>query len=93
MMLLHALQIQAQALIDIVVRAASLLGYAPSTPSEALQSLLNEGVITVSEVEFLKKVIGFRNIVVHEYVDVDLSIVDDILRNRKYRELVYIAEK
>ena len=41
---LHALQIQAQALIDIVVKVSSLMGYTPSTPVEALSYLKKEGV-------------------------------------------------
>ncbi len=34
---------------------------------------------------------GFRNVVVHEYGDVDLEVVDEVLKNREYRRLLEIA--
>ncbi len=90
---LHALQVQAQALIDMVARLASLLGYAPSTPVEAIEILRAEGVLGEEEARLLRSVVGFRNIVVHEYLAVDRGIVREILARREYMRLVELARK
>ena len=90
---LHALQVQAQAAIDLVMRLASLLGYTPSTPVEAVESLLGEGLLSRSEAELLRKVIGFRNIVVHEYQRVSRELVARILAEKRYVELARLAKK
>ncbi|MCE4611288.1 MAG: DUF86 domain-containing protein [Desulfurococcales archaeon] len=90
---LHALQIQAQALLDMIMRIASRLGYAPETPSEAARLLADEGLITREELELVRRVIGFRNIVVHEYTAVDINLVKRILEERAYRRLATLAAK
>ncbi len=66
MKFLHALQIQSQALIDLVLRSSSLLGHPPSTPIDAARYLVERSIMTREELEFFRKVLGFRNIVVHE---------------------------
>lgn len=93
MKFLHALQVQAQALIDMVQRAAAALGHAPSTYTDAAASLLKVGVIDEEDFRFFRAVVGFRNIVVHEYLAVDMRIVDRILREREYRSVLLLAEK
>ncbi|MBS7252177.1 MAG: DUF86 domain-containing protein [Candidatus Freyarchaeota archaeon] len=40
-----------------------------------------------------KKVIGFRNILVHTYLDVNTNIVLKILKERKYHNILKIALK
>ena len=93
MKFLHALQIQSQALIDLVLRSSSLLGHPPSTPIDAAKYLAEKNVMTRRDLEFFRKVLGFRNIVVHEYTSVDISLVDRILRSREYRRVMTLAEK
>ncbi len=93
MSLLHALQIQAQMLIDIAQRACSLLGKVPETYGEAGDILLREGVISEDERKLYRAVVGFRNVVVHAYLEVDLKKVDEILRGRMYRKVLDLAEK
>ncbi len=93
MAILHALQLQAQALLDMVRRLASELGYTPSTLREALRVLLAEGVISDEEYSFVLRVAGFRNIVVHEYADVDMELVYRILGKREYRRVAVLASK
>ncbi len=90
---LHALQIQAQALIDIVLRLSSLLGHPPSTPLDAGRFLHEAGILASDELAFFRKVVGFRNIVVHEYLDIDMGLVEEILRERKYRKVLELAYK
>lgn len=90
---LHALQVQAQALVDITLRASSLLGHPPATPVDAATSLVVNGVLSEEDFKLFKRILGFKNIVVHEYVSVDLKLVDSILRGRRYRDVLLLAEK
>lgn len=89
----HALQIQAQALIDMTQRAAAALGHAASIYTDAAAFLFREGLIDEEDFRFFKAVVGFRNVVVNEYVSVDLSVVDRILGKREYRRVLTLAEK
>ena len=90
---LHALQVQAQALLDIVVRLAAELGYAPATPREAAGYLAAEGMLTPEEHDFVRRVAGFRNIVVHEYAAVDSELVRAIIEGREYRRVALLAAR
>ncbi len=90
---LHALQVQAQALLDIVARIASSLGYAPTTAREAAEALKKEGLLSSDDYDFLVRVIGFRNIVVHEYADVDMELVREIVARREYARVAVLAGK
>jgi len=88
---LHALQVQAQALLDIVMRIAAELGHTPTTPREAAESLRVEGLVSEQDYELIRRVAGFRNIIVHEYATVDMDLVRDIIKNRKYRDVTLLA--
>ena len=90
---LHALQVQAQALIDMAARLASLLGHAPSTPAEAAEALAREGVLTEEEARLLRRIIGLRDVVVHEYQTVSRELVARILAERRYLEPARLARK
>ena len=65
MKFLHALQIQAQILIDMVLRSSALLGHPPSTPVDAARYLVERGVMMREDLEFFRKVLGLCNIIVH----------------------------
>jgi uncharacterized protein YutE (UPF0331/DUF86 family) len=79
----HTLQIAIQAALDVAsqIVSARRLGE-PETNRALFDSLCKAGVIDPSLAEHLYAMAGFRNVVVHGYQDVDLSIVADILRNR-----------
>jgi len=87
----HLLQTQAQGLIDLVARIASLLGHAPSSAREAVDALLTEGLLSEDEALFVRRVIGFRNIVVHEYFGVDEGLVRKIVEGREYGRVAALA--
>ncbi|MEB3860251.1 MAG: DUF86 domain-containing protein [Desulfurococcales archaeon] len=91
--LLHALQVQAQASLDLVARLSSLLGHTPSTPVEAIEALLLNKLITREEAAFLRRVVGFRNIVVHEYTAGSREIVETIVSERDHIKLAKLVEK
>jgi uncharacterized protein YutE (UPF0331/DUF86 family) len=90
---LHALQLQSQALLDLVVHIAAELGYAASTPRDAARYLLDEGLLTSEEYQLVRRVAAFRNIIVHEYVAVDMDTVRRIVEAREYRKVALLAAK
>ena len=78
----HTLQIAIQAAQDVASHIVSdeRLGE-PRTNRELFDLLLRAGWLTESEVTPLGNMVGFRNILVRGYGDVDLSVVRDVLEN------------
>ena len=79
----HTLQIAIQAAQDVASHIVSdeRLGE-PRTNRELIDLLLRGGWLTESVVIPLSQMVGFRNVLVHGYGDVDLSVVKDILDHR-----------
>ena len=88
---LHALQVQAQIVLDIVQRLLSNMGVTAEGYKDAVRKLKERGLIDGSEERFLSAVVGFRNVIVHEYSEVDLSTVEEILKKREYRRLLTLV--
>ena len=93
MKFLHALQLQAQALIDLVQHACSLLGLMPSTYIESGKLLHAKGIFSKEEFKFYRAVVGFRNVLIHQYTSIDLKVVEKILKAKEYRRVLMLAEK
>lgn len=91
MAILHLLQIQAQTIIDIVQRILSIGGRSKEGYREALRAAHQMGLVNSEEYAFLNSLVGFRNIIIHEYVKVDLSIIEDVLRRREYRRALEVG--
>jgi uncharacterized protein YutE (UPF0331/DUF86 family) len=51
----------------------------PETAYEAAQILLTKGVLGLEEVEIFKQMVGFRNVVGHDYIHIDKEVVYQIL--------------
>jgi uncharacterized protein YutE (UPF0331/DUF86 family) len=51
----------------------------PETAYEAAQILFEKGVLSKEDVEIFKQMVGFRNVVGHDYMNVDKEIVYHIL--------------
>jgi uncharacterized protein YutE (UPF0331/DUF86 family) len=51
----------------------------PETAYDAAQILLQREILTQEDVEVFKKMVGFRNVVGHDYINVDKEIVYNIL--------------
>ena len=79
----HTLLIAIQAALDAAshIVAAERLGE-PGTYRELFSLLQRGGFIHAELAAELEKMAGFRNVLVHGYDDVELSIVRDILENR-----------
>ena len=78
----HTLQLAIQAALDVASHVVSdeRLGE-PQTNRELFDLLERRGYLTTTLGATLRSMAGFRNILVHGYDDVDLSVVKDILAN------------
>jgi len=64
-----------------------------SRSREAIDELKQRGELTQEEREKLNKIIGFRNILVHDYLNVNENITQAIITKQDYTFIVQIAEK
>jgi len=91
---LHILQTSCQALIDLAshVIAEAGLGYVERY-RDIPKVLYETGVLSESEAALLRRIIGFRNIVVHGYTGVSVEIIRVILEEKRYRDIMLLAVK
>lgn len=77
----HTLQVAAQSAIDAASHIVSdeHLGE-PRTNAELFSLLSRHGWISTELATRLARMAGFRNLLVHAYDDVDLSIVEEVAR-------------
>lgn len=77
------LQLAIETTLDIGNHIVSSLGLGEVNWYSDVAALLEEkGYITVELREKWIKIIGFRNILIHNYLEVDRKIVFDVLQNR-----------
>ena len=80
---LHNLQLAIQGCIDIGSHIISDEGWGiAGSLGDILYPLRDRNVIEADLTERLVAMIGFRNILIHEYDDINIDIVYDILQNR-----------
>jgi uncharacterized protein YutE (UPF0331/DUF86 family) len=79
----HTLQIAIQASLDVALHIVSddRLGE-PRTNREVFALLARAGWMDAPLSDSLSRMVGFRNILVHGYDDVNLDVVRDVLANR-----------
>ena len=87
----HTLQVAIQAAQDVASHIVSdeRLGE-PRTNRELFDLLVRAGWLTEQEAVPLGNMVGFRNILVYGYGDLDLSVVQDILENH-LEDLLHFA--
>jgi len=51
----------------------------PETAYEAAQLLLTKKILSQEDVEIFKKMVGFRNVIGHNYINIDKDLVYNIL--------------
>lgn len=74
------LQRAVQAVIDLAAHVVATEGYGlPDSVAASFTLLEKEGLIGLDLAERLRKMVGFRNIVVHHYETVDPEIVEAIV--------------
>ncbi len=88
----HTLQIAIQAAQDVASHIVSdeRLGE-PRTNRELFDLLARADWLTPSQAAPLSNMVGLRNILVHGYGDVDLSVVQDVLENHLDDLLFFVA--
>ncbi len=70
------LQIAAQICIDIGSHAVADRGYrAPYSYGDIFTVLMEEGLLPETLAQTMKQIAGFRNILVHDYLEIDPEIV------------------
>ena len=79
----HTLQVALQALLDAASHIVSdeRLGE-PSTNGELFDLLSHAGWLEPKLATTLRAAVGFRNVLVHGYTEVNLDVVRDVLENR-----------
>lgn len=88
----HTLQLAVQAVLDVASHVVSdeSLGE-PATNRELFTLLARAGWLESALADRLSLMAGFRNVLVHGYDDVDLGVVEDVVRNRLDDLLEFVA--
>lgn len=88
----HTLQIAIQAALDVASHIVSdeRLGE-PRTSRELFDLLERAGWVAGPLAATLRNMVGFRNVLVHGYDDVDIAIVRDVLEHRLENLLDFVA--
>jgi len=78
----HTLQLAIQAVLDVASHIVSddRLGE-PKTNHELFDLLMGAGFIEEAQRVTLRRMTGFRNLIVHGYMAVDVAIVEDVVNN------------
>lgn len=79
---LHGLQLASQAVLDVAAHIAVAAGDSFDDYTQIMSALARRGVIEPALAARLSGLAGFRNVVVHAYLDVDLAVVTAVLRDR-----------
>ncbi len=89
---LHILQVSSRALIDLASHIIAEAGIAIVDKYSSIPKILEgNGILGREDSTLFRKIIGFRNIVVHCYTRVSDKILLDILENRSYRDILRLA--
>lgn len=83
------LQILTEACVGVAKHWVKLLNKtAPADAYQAFEMLLGLGMVSHQDLPTWKRIIGMRNALVHDYLNVDRQIVLAVLRQRAYRQLL-----
>ena len=88
----HTLQMAIQAALDVASHVVSdrRLGE-PRTNRELFDLLARDYWIPEALADSLRRMVGFHNVLVHGYDDVDLGVVQDVLTNRLTDLVAFVA--
>lgn len=75
------LEVSIQTCIDIAFHLCVAQGAVPQTAADAFTALARRGSIETSLAQRLQRAVGFRNVLVHEYTELDWKIVMEVLRS------------
>lgn len=74
------LELAIQTCIDIAFHLCGARGVVPATAADAFAQLTKLGLIERSLAQRLQRAVGFRNVLAHEYTEVDWTIVMQVIR-------------
>lgn len=75
------LQRAVQAAIDLASHVVAAEGYGlPATAADAFSLLAERGILGGDLAERLRRMVGFRNVAIHEYQELDPEIVESIVQ-------------
>ncbi|HYM24634.1 MAG TPA: DUF86 domain-containing protein [Vicinamibacterales bacterium] len=88
----HTLQLAIQAAVDVASHIVSdeRLGE-PRTNRELFDLIERAGWLDAALAATLRNMVGFRNVLVHEYDDVDLAVVRDVVEHRLNDLLQFVS--
>ena len=75
----HGLQLCAQNAIDIATHLAAAAGLDASDYASAIDRLSDTRVLPAAFGARFRRIAGFRNVLVHDYIEVDLDVVTRVL--------------
>ena len=86
-----------QVLIEACIGIAKHWNYvlyktAPADAYAAFEKLSQQGVEVVNDVEW-RKIIGMRNALVHDYLNIEPDIIRAVIRKMAYNDLLEFADK
>lgn len=76
----RGLQLCAQNALDIASHVASAVGLDPATYGSSIDCLVEANVLPAPFGDRFRGIAGFRNVLVHGYLDVDLDLLAKLLR-------------
>ena len=68
-------------------------GHSSADAYQTFSVLKEQGVITSEELSEWKKIIGLRNGLVHDYLKIDLLIIEQIIKDADYNRLNEFSDK
>lgn len=91
---LYTIQTSIQALIDISLRFLAEKGEKPpSTYKEIARRLTELDILAANEAELFRKIIGFRNVLVHQYLGLNFELLRDILEKKLFFGIIISRSK
>ncbi len=86
-----------QVLVEVCIGIAKHWNYAlfktaPADAYSAFAKLSQQGIECVNEIEW-RKIIGMRNALVHDYLNIEPEIIKAVIKNRAYNALFEFAAK
>jgi len=91
---LYTLQTAIQALIDVGLRFLVEIGRKPPQQYSDIGKMLEEdGVFTKSDSTLFRRIVGFRNIIVHRYLGIDVDLLKRIINEKLYHDIARLALK